>query len=161
MKKNLIILLLLLAIVYASAEYVTSTVDGGIISKLSKVGQTIKKGEMLVIFYQTGINAEIDALQADIESVKELLKTKKLDVERANKLVHRGVTQAELEDCIYDENEARCLLKKREAELRKLENDKTLRFIPAPCDCKIVEVYLIENVGTYVGQRILRIEKLN
>jgi S-adenosylmethionine:tRNA-ribosyltransferase-isomerase (queuine synthetase) len=160
-KKYLIMLLLLLTATCIYAELVTSTLDGGVISTLPKVGQTVKKGDMLVTFDQTAINAEIDTSKIEINIAKELLKTKDLDKKRANKLVGKGMSGDQWEECMYDAVNAKLVLEKKEADLSKLEFDKTLRFIPAPCDCKVTKVYIIENSGTYIGQRILQVERLN
>ena len=159
MKKNIIMLLLLVA-AGVRAETVTSTVDGGVINTLPKVGQIVKKGEMLVTFYHTSIDAQIDGSKVEVEEAKELLKNKNLDKERANKLVGRGVSRCDWEDAMYDATYAKLELEKSEANLRKLESDKSLRFIAAPCDCKIIKVYMFENSGTAIGDKILEVERL-
>lgn len=56
MKKSFIMLLLVLTTVCINAETVTSTLKGGVISILPKVGQIVKKGETLVAFDQAIIN---------------------------------------------------------------------------------------------------------
>ena len=161
MKKILIILILALTTVYINAEKLTSTVDGGVIRTLPKVGQIVKKGEMLVTFYHKGIDVGIDVLKVEIEEAKELLKTKKLDEARAQKLIGRAMTENDWEEASNDAIQAKLDVEVKKLKLRELEINRALRFIPAPYDCKIKKVYLIENSGTFIGQRILDVERLN
>ena len=158
--KFFIMLWLSLTVTCVYAEIVTSSIDGGVIKTLPKIGQIVKKGEMLVIFGHTSIDAEIDAAKVEVEEAEELLKNKNLDKERANKLLGKAMCKNDWEEATYDVTYAKLELEKKKANLRKLESDKGLRFIPAPCDCKITKVYMIENSGTSVGDTILEVERL-
>ena len=75
-----------LSVLCIHAELVTSSVYTGTITELPNAGDTIKKGNILVKFDDVPINAQIDALKADIEGIKLLIANKKSDCERAVKL---------------------------------------------------------------------------
>lgn len=153
--------MLLLSCVYADAENITSTVDGGTINTLPKVGQIVKEGEILVTFFQTAINAKIDVVKVEIKEAKELLANKILDKKRADKLIRNSlISKDEWEETTHDLVHAKLCVEIKEAELKKLEADKACYVIAAPFDCKVTKVYLIENSGTDVGLRILQVEKI-
>lgn len=154
-------IILMLTVICAHAELVTSSVYTGTITELPKTGDTIKKGEVLVKFDDIPINAQIDVLKADIESIKLLISNKKSDCERATKLKEKSISGNDYEDTCYDYEIAKLQLKMKAAELIKLEDDKTCFMIKAPYDCKVMKVFLVENSGTDIGQNILEVQRLN
>lgn len=154
-------LILMLTVICAHAELVTSSVYTGTITELPKTGDTIKKGEILVKFDDVPINAQIDGLKAEIETIKLLISNKKSDCARATKLKEKSISGNDYEDACYDYEIAKVQLKMKEADLTKLESDKTCFIIKAPYDCRITKVFLVENSGTDIGQDILEVQRLN
>lgn len=154
------IIFVMLTVICAHAELVTSSVYTGTITELPKTGATIKQGEVLVKFDDVPINAQIDALKAEIETIKLLINNKKTDCERATKLKDKSISVNDYEDACYDYEIAKVQLKMKKADLTKLESDKTCFIIKAPYDCKITKVFLVENSGTDIGQEILEVQRL-
>ncbi|HBM17007.1 MAG TPA: hypothetical protein DD381_11790 [Lentisphaeria bacterium] len=163
MKKRLLITGILTMLTISSyAELVTSSVYTGTITELPNPGTVIKKGSILVKFDDTPINAQIEALKADIEATKLLIANKKDDCDRVTKLIDKSaVSKNDYQDACYDYETAKVTLKMKEAELAKLESDKTCFTIVAPYDCKICKVFIMQNSGTDIGQEILEVERLN
>jgi len=146
----------------AYAELVTSSVYTGTITELPNPGTLVKKGSILVKYDDTPINAQIDALKADIEATKLLITNKKDDCERATTLISKSaVSKNDYQDACYDYETAKVMLKMKEAELAKLESDKTCFTIVAPYDCKVSKVFIMQNSGTDIGQEILEVERVN
>lgn len=154
-------IILLLSAFCIHAELVTSSVYTGTITELPKAGDIIKKGDTLVKFDETSVDAQINSLKADIESIKLLIGNKKSDCERATQLKEKSISKNDYEDACYDYEIAKLTLKMKEADLAKLESDKTCFLIKAPYDCKITKVFLVENSGTDIGQKILEVQRLN
>ena len=145
----------------AYAELVTSSVYTGTITELPSPGDTIKKGSVLVKFDDTPINAQIESLKADIEATKLLITNKKDDCERATKLNEKSaVSKNDYNDACFDYETAKTMLKMKEADLAKLESDKTCFTIVAPYDCKVSKVFIMQNSGTDIGQKILEVQRL-
>jgi hypothetical protein len=161
MKTPLFALVLLLFSVSAMAEMVTSSIVGGSIKKLPGIGKVVKKGEVLVLFFEEPMDALIEAQKIKIEMCKQKLITKTYDKIRAEELLKKNsISKDEAEEIIYDYNYAKLDVDYCQVELKKLEIDKSSFTIVAPFDCKVKKVFITENSGTNVGTEILEIEPL-
>ena len=156
-------LLIIFPIINIFAEVdVTSTIDGGIVRYIAPIGSIIKKGDLLVKFDTDIIKNGIEINKVALAKAYRDFNDQTLDYNRSSKLLPShsiSVQQAENDYFRYKESEL-------EYEHLKLELNKrnillTHYTIKAPRDCKVIKLYISENSGTEVGDKILQIEYLH
>lgn len=163
MKKILFVCPLIFVNMSLFAISVTSTLKGEKIVYLPKVGTIVKKGEPLVKFSESIIDARITAKKAQLASAKACLNERELpQLERVTKLLPSSSVSKDQWDCAkYEFMAAQYAIDERKAELDELQTYKQDFYkILAPYACKVSKVFLLENSGTDFGQQILEVEKV-
>ncbi|HJO92657.1 MAG TPA: hypothetical protein QF753_04585 [Victivallales bacterium] len=149
-----------LVAINASAEIVTSTINGTI-KYLPEVNSVVKKGQPLVKFSKSGIKIKIEVLKLKIKLAKEELKDKKSDIARSKKLYTKSaISLASHEDVIYEYHKCYIECMKLKLEMKDLERMLNKRTIIAPYECKVTKVLIVPNSGVELGQEILDVQKI-
>lgn len=139
---------------------VTSSVYAGIISYLPEEGKIVKKGEPLVRFDTSIIDAQIKEAECEIELAKANYANKCMDLDRSKKITS-VISAAAREDIDTDCIVSKITLEKDKHALTYVKALKEGYFINAPYDCKVIKHLAIVNSGTDVGQPILEIVRVD
>ena len=125
--------------------------NSGLVKEISfEVGDVVKKGKTLVLIDSDVLNAQINAVKANLKSAKDTQKNSSKDYERYKKLLQsKTITQKEYDDALLKMNSSSSSVKALEANLKELQIQSYKKMIKAPYKGTIVEKNI--NLGEWVN----------
>lgn len=146
MKINKLLTMILLALSSLSALEIYPQVSAKIIY-IKQVGDTVKKGEILVKLDARQINAKIQAQKAKVNYLSTLLADKELTLEQNTELYNSTVLpKRALDDITLDTKLVRSQYAQEKANLEYLQLEREKYAITSPINGTIKEILYPRNV---------------
>ena len=125
--------------------------NSGVVKSVNfELGDIVKKSKTLVSIDADVLNAQINAVKANLESAKDTQKNSSKDYERYKKLLKsKTITQKEYDDALLKMNSSSSSVKALEANLKELQIQSYKKMIKAPYTGTIVEKNI--NLGEWVN----------
>lgn len=125
--------------------------NSGVVKSINfEVGDSVKKGKVLVQIDADLLKAQIKAAQANLKSAKDTLLNAKKDYERYSKLLKTNtITQKEYDDALLKRDSSLSQVNALEASLKELQIQSLKKSIKAPYSGIVVEKNI--NLGEWVS----------
>lgn len=125
--------------------------NSGVVKSINfEVGDVVKKGKTLVLIDSDLLNAQINAIKANLKAAKDTLNNSAKDYERYKKLLEsKTITQKEYDDSLLKRSSSSSKVKALEANLKELQIQSYKKSIKAPFSGIIVEKSI--NLGEWVS----------
>lgn len=158
----LLVSLMLTSGALVASQTVTSTLQGARLDFIAEKDSVVKKGETLVKFGTSSTMAKLASAKANLQAAEADLKDKTGDLQRYSTLKESNSASAEkLEETTLEYNYAVLSVAQCKSTIKSLEANLNMSIIPAPYDCKITKVFLLQNSGADFGQSIMEIEPIS
>ncbi|HJO92702.1 MAG TPA: hypothetical protein QF753_04820 [Victivallales bacterium] len=145
------------SILSASVEVTSSAT--GIVSYIAPVGKEVKEGDVLVKFLSSISVNNIKIKKIELASAIKDLQENELDYKRTSKLIKtNSISVSEAENSHFDYKKSQLHVEHLKLEIKNLEIAHDDYTIKAPENCKVVNVYISENSGADIGDKIMSIE---
>lgn len=125
--------------------------NSGVVKSINfEVGDVVKKGKTLVLIDSDLLNAQVNAIKANLKAAKDTLNNSAKDYERYKKLLEsKTITQKEYDDSLLKRSSSSSKVKALEANLKELQIQSYKKSIKAPFSGIIVEKSI--NLGEWVS----------
>ncbi len=125
--------------------------NSGVVKSINfEVGDVVKKGKTLVLIDSDLLNAQINAIKANLKAAKDTLNNSAKDYERYKKLLEsKTITQKEYDDSLLKRSSSSSKVKALEANLKEFQIQSYKKSIKAPFSGIIVEKSI--NLGEWVS----------